>query len=255
MDRTSSFSYRCGCCGRCCRNKVITLAPYDVMRLASASGLSTVQMIARFTLRRGSLLRFDANGGCVAIRGGLCAVHAGRPLPCRLYPLGMERTPAGDRFTPLEAASGSIGVYGADGSVGDFLEQQGVPPYLGAVERYATLIAPMRARIGRLADFEKIEPAEFRRVAIREALAETSYDYNRLIEALFDSDPLSGFVVDRIRSVEHHVATMAGLIEAEKDATQVAAAAVLLAVSIGYTPGVVFEAGAQGMMGRVECGV
>ena len=224
------------------------MAPYDVMRLASASGLSTAQTIARFTLRRGSLLRFDADGGCVAIRGGLCRVHAGRPLPCRLYPLGMERTPDGDRFIRLEAASGSIGVYGADGTVGDFLEQQGVAPYLGAVERYAALIAPMRARIGRLADFEKVEPAEFRRVAIREALAETSYDYNRLIEGLFDSDPLSGFVVDGKRSVEHHVAALAELIEAEKDAAQVAAAAVLLAVSIGFTPGVVFEGHGKGII-------
>jgi Fe-S-cluster containining protein len=248
MDRTSSFSYCCGCCGLCCRDKVITLAPYDVMRIASASGLSTAQTIARFTLRRGSLLRFDADGGCAAIRGGLCAVHAGRPLACRLYPLGMERTADGDRFVRLEAASGSIGVYGANGSVSDFLEQQGVAPYLGAVERYAALIGPMRARIGQLADFEKIEPAEFRRVALREALAETGYDYNRIIEALFDSDPLSGFVVDGARSVEHHVAEMAEFIEAEKDAIQIAAAAVLLAVSIGYTPGVVFESNSKGVM-------
>src|SRR5271155_2390589 len=176
MDRTSPFSYRCGCCGRCCRDKVITLAPYDVMRLASASGLGTAQAIARFTLRRGSLLKFDPDGGCAAIRGGLCAVHTGRPLACRLYPLGMERTADGDRFIKLEAASGSIGGYGVDGTVGDFLGQQDVASYLRAGERHAALIAPTRARIAHLADFEKIEPAEFRRVAIREALAETGYD-------------------------------------------------------------------------------
>jgi Fe-S-cluster containining protein len=241
MRRASRFSYRCGCCGLCCRDKVITLAPYDVMRLAAATGLSTAQTIACFTLRRGSLLRFDADGACVALRGGLCAVHSGRPLACRLYPLGMERTADGDRFVRLAAAPGSIGLYGADGTVGDFLDQQGVDPYLAAVRRYASLIAPMRARVGQLADFEKIEPAEFRRVAIREALAETGYDHNRLIEALFDSDPISGFVVNATRSVERHVAAMGGLIEAEQNAIQVASAAVLLAVSIGYTPGIVFE--------------
>ena len=120
MRRTSPFSYRCAACGRCCRDQVITLAPYDVMRLASAAGVGTAQTIARFTLRRGSVLRFDADGGCVAIRAGLCTVHPGRPLACRLYPLGMERTGNGDRFIRLEPAPGSIGLYGEDGAVGDF---------------------------------------------------------------------------------------------------------------------------------------
>lgn len=248
MHRTSPFSYQCAACGRCCRDKVITLAPYDVMRLASAAGVGTAQTIARFTLRRGSLLRFDALGGCVAIRGGRCAVHTGRPLACRLYPLGMERTGDGDRFIRLEAAPGSIGLYGEDGTVGEFLEQQGVGPYLDAVERYAKLIAPMRARIGQLVDFERTEPAEFRRVAVREALAESGYDYNRLIEALFDSDPLSGVIVDGTRSAERHVAAIADLIEAETDAAQIAAAAALLAVSLGYTPATVFAGICPDMM-------
>ncbi len=241
MWRASPFSYRCGCCGLCCRDKVITLAPYDLMRIAAAAGLGTAQTIARYTIRRGSVLRFDAQGACAALRGGLCGIHAGRPLPCRLYPLGMERTAEGDRFIRLEAAPGSAGVYGADGTVGDFLEQQEVSPYLDAAERYAGLIPLMRGRVGQLCDFEKTDPAEFRRVAVREALAETGYDYNRLIEALFDSDPLSGFLIDGDRSVVRHVASIAALIDAETDPAQIAAAAVLLAVSLGYSPAVVFD--------------
>lgn len=211
------------------------------MCLASATGLSTAQTIARFTLRRGSLLRFDSNGGCAALRGGMCAVHTGRPLACRLYPLGMERTAGGDRFVRLEAAPGSIGIYGIEGTVGDFLLQQGVEPYFDAFAHYAELIAPMRARIQELVDFDRTNPSEFRRVAVREALAETGYDYNRLIEALFDSHSLSGFTLDAMRSPERHIAAIARLIEKEENLVQIAAAAVLLAVSIGYTPGVVFD--------------
>jgi len=225
----------------CCRDKVITLAPYDVMRMAAAAGLGTADTIARYTIRRGSMLRFDAQGACTALRGGLCGIHSGRPLPCRLYPLGMERTADGERFIRLEAAPGSKGQYGEDGTVGDFLEDQDAAPYLDATERYAVLIPLMRWRIAQLVDFEKTEPAEFRRVAVREALLETGYDYNRLIEALFDSDPLSGFRSDAIRSITRHVAAVADLIEAESDAAQVATAAVLLAASLGYTPALVFN--------------
>jgi Fe-S-cluster containining protein len=211
------------------------------MRMATAARLGTAQTIARYTIRRGSVLRFDAQGSCVAIRGGLCGIHAGRPLPCRLYPLGMERTVEGERFIRLEAAPGSAGIYGADGTVESFLEQQEVSPYLDAAERYCGLLPLMRRRIIQLSDFEKTEPAEFRRVAVREALAETGYDYNRLIEALFDSDPWSGFPIDGERSIARHLAALTELIDAEPDAAKIAAAAVLLAVSLGYSPAVVFD--------------
>lgn len=242
MRRDTPFSYQCGSCGRCCRNQVITLAPYDVMRIASASGLSTEEAITRYTIRRGSVLRFDSHGACAALRGALCRIHAGRPLACRLYPLGMEWTSGGERFMRLEAASGSVGLYGTNGTVNDFLAGQGVKPYLEAIGHYARLIPLMRERVGRLMDFEKADPAEFRRVAVREALAESGYDYNRLIEALFDSDRTAICPADRERSVTRHVTALSAMIGDEPDAVQIAAAAVLLAVSLGYTPATVFDA-------------
>ena len=241
MRRESVFSYRCGCCGLCCRDKVITLAPYDVMRMAAAAGIGTGETIARYTLRRGSLLRFGPEGACAALSKGLCGIHLGRPLPCRLYPLGWERTVNDERFISLEPAPGSTGLYGEDGTVGGFLEHQGVQPYLAAVQRYHVLLPVMRARIRRLVDFEKTEPSEFRRVAVREALAESGYDYNPLIEAMFDSDRWSGFAVNRNRSPGRHVAALRKLIVAHADALEVAAAAVLLAISLGYTPAMPFE--------------
>jgi len=122
MRRESRFSYRCGQCGRCCRDKVITLSPYDVMRIARAAGLGTGEVIARYTIRRGSILRFEEHGSCSALRDTRCALHSGRPLACRLYPLGIERTADGERFVRLEPAPGSPGVYGEDQTVADFLD-------------------------------------------------------------------------------------------------------------------------------------
>jgi Fe-S-cluster containining protein len=97
MNRNSPFSYLCNACGRCCHNKVITLSPYDVLRLARAAGLTTREAIEQFTTRRGSILKFRADGACVALEGTRCGVHRGRPLACRLYPLGLERVEAGAR--------------------------------------------------------------------------------------------------------------------------------------------------------------
>jgi hypothetical protein len=154
----------------------------------------------------------------------------------------MERAAEGERFIRLEAASGSKGLYGVEGTVGDFLLRQGVGPYLDAIERYTGLLAPMRSRVAQLVDFEKTEPGEFRRIAIREALAESGYDHNRLIDALFDSDPHSGFRTDGDRCAKRHITALGMMIDAETDAAQIAAAAALLAVSLGYTLAAPFAA-------------
>jgi Fe-S-cluster containining protein len=228
MNRQSGFSYQCNACGRCCHDKVITLAPYDVMMLARAAGISTREAIARFTIGRGSILRFAASGGCAALDGVRCGVHSGRPLACRLYPLGIERSTArnDERFVRLEPAPGSAGFYGNDGTIAEFLESQGVPEYLAMNERYVPVLAGFRERIGELVDFEKAEPREFWRRATREALAESGYDPNTLIDALFD-------VGD---SIDEHIETLARIVQQSDDADALASAAVLLAVSLGYSP-------------------
>ena len=211
------------------------------MGMAAAAGLGTAETITRYTLRRGSLLRFGADNACAALRQGRCGIHRGRPLPCRLYPLGWERTLDGERFIRLEPAPGSIGSYGADGVVGDFLEQQETGPYFRAVELYQRLLPVMSARISDLMDFESTEPAEFRRVAVREAMAESGYDFNPLIEAMFDSDPWSGFAANGFRSPRRHVVALGKLVQAHANAHEVAAAAVLMAVSLGHTPAEVWN--------------
>jgi Fe-S-cluster containining protein len=217
---------------------VITLAPYDVLRLARAAGLSTAEAVRRFTIRRGSILKFGEGGVCIALDGTRCGVHEGRPLACRLYPLGLERG-AGDRgenFIRLDPAPGSLGVYSDGGTVGEFLEEQEVDDYLEANRRYRSLIARMRARIAEIVDFEKTEPREFWRRATREALAESGYDPNALIDAMFDPDGLVGRRDDEEAESFVHLAALAVRIGKATDPQELAAAAVMLAVSLGYSP-------------------
>lgn len=215
---------------------MITLSPYDVLRLARAAGISTREAIDRFTLRRGSLLKFTAGGACVALDGARCGVHRGRPLACRLYPLGIEHQEnAGDeKFVTLEPAAGSLGVYGIDGDVGNFVEAQGIGSYLEANASYASLLAVLRERIAATIDFDRVEPREFWRRAVREALAESNYDANPLIDAMFDADGVAG--IEEAEIVTAHIERLAGMIRRESDAEWLAAAAVMLAVSLGYSP-------------------
>lgn len=215
---------------------MITLSPYDVLRLARVAGVPTRDAIDRFTIRRGSILKFSDDSACSALEGTRCGVHRGRPLACRLYPLGIERIEdaGGEKFVMLEPAAGSLGVYGVDGNVHDFLAAQGVDEYLAANARYASLLAVFRERIAATVDFDRVEPREFWRRAVREALAESNYDANRLIDAMFDANRIAGIAEAEI--VTAHIERLAQMIRRESNAEMLAAAAVMLAVSLGYSP-------------------
>ncbi|HJU27659.1 MAG TPA: YkgJ family cysteine cluster protein [Candidatus Binataceae bacterium] len=238
MERASVFSYICNACGRCCRDKVIALSPYDVIAIARAALISTGEAVRRYTIRRGSILKFSPDGDCSGLDGARCSLHSGRPLACRLYPLGMERDSGGvETFVRLEPAPGSAGVYGLDGTVAEFLAHQNVAAHLEMSAKYAALLPIFRRRIASATNFERIEPREFWRVAIREALAESGYDPNRLIDALFDADALGCAGEDAKATANGHLGALAAMIESEADSATLAAAAVLLAVSLGYSPG------------------
>ncbi len=170
--------------------------------------------------------------------GSRCGIHRGRPLACRLYPLGIERDDAGidERFITLEAAAGSLGVYGDDGTVDDFLDAQNVAPHLDANARYASLLPIFREQIAATADFDRVLPREFWRRAVREALAESGYDPNPLIDATFDSDRLGCARMSDADTIAAHIEVLTQMIRRQTNPDALAAAAVMLAVSLGYSP-------------------
>jgi Fe-S-cluster containining protein len=220
----------------CCRDKVIVLSPFDLLRIAREAGVSTSEAVARFTIRRGSILKFRDDRACVALDGLRCGVHRGRPLACRLYPLGIERDGGDDKFVTLEAAVGSLGVYGERGTVDDFLDGQNVGPYLEANARYASLLPIYRERIAATVDFDSVVPREFWRCAVREALAESGYDPNPLIDATFDPDGFGCGRASDADTVAAHIGVLSEMIRRELNPDLLAAAAVMLAVSLGYSP-------------------
>ena len=152
MTRENAFSYHCNACKRCCHNKVIRVGPYEILRLARHLGISTTAFIVRYTEAGGTVLRTRDDSACVFLNERGCGVHPDRPLACRLYPLARWVDAAGgESFGHLTAHPRTEG---ADGTVQQYLDSQGVGPFFAMGERYGALYAKMVAAL------EKLDPDE-----------------------------------------------------------------------------------------------
>lgn len=87
----------CTRAGTCCHGKMVWLNPWELATLAAEARLPAAEFRARFTEFGGIRLRFDGAPGWKGLPAcsqydpaAGCRVHAGRPLACRLYPLGRE---------------------------------------------------------------------------------------------------------------------------------------------------------------------
>ena len=144
--------------------------PYELARLARNRGVSTTELIADFTVGGGVALKTQPNGACVFLGPAGCTVHADRPLVCRLYPLGRVVQMDGTvNYIEFDAHQQTAGAYDTDGTIAQFLERQGVAPYIAASDRYyAILIKLSRAfdelkdesTIAGLSDATNLESAE-----------------------------------------------------------------------------------------------
>jgi hypothetical protein len=138
--RDAAFSYRCGACSRCCRGKRIQLSPYELARLAAVLETTTTDVISRYT-RDGTALAVRPDDSCVFLGPLGCSVHAGRPLVCRLYPLGVVVAEDGrEAVVELEPHPDTEGAYGTDGTVADYFAAQGAPPFFAAAARYHAVL-------------------------------------------------------------------------------------------------------------------
>lgn len=92
----------CTRAGTCCHGKRVQVNPWEVATLAAARGLGAAEFRDACTWH-GVTLRFDGPPGWRGLAAcsqydaaaAGCRAHAGRPLACRLYPLGRERRAAG----------------------------------------------------------------------------------------------------------------------------------------------------------------
>jgi len=88
----------CSRTGTCCHDKNVSLNPWELICLAKAKGLSSKEFQLQFCDLGGIRMRFikekdsKFESTCSQYVDGFgCSVHEGRPLVCRLYPLGRQK--------------------------------------------------------------------------------------------------------------------------------------------------------------------
>jgi uncharacterized protein len=83
--------------GTCCYGNVVFLNPWELARIAVEKKMTTSHFVAEFCTSSGIQLRFDGPKNSLSkaacnqyVENFGCSVHLGRPLACRLFPLGRK---------------------------------------------------------------------------------------------------------------------------------------------------------------------
>lgn len=138
----------CSRAGTCCHGKQVFLNPWELYTLAKAKGCTTKEFREQFCELGGILLRFDGKQGwkghqaCSQYKENFgCSVHLGRPLSCRLYPIGRQIQNGtanyiyeGEDFPCLEGCPEVTNL--PQMSVGEYLEGQKAYDYELAQDAY-----------------------------------------------------------------------------------------------------------------------
>jgi Fe-S-cluster containining protein len=136
----------CTRAGTCCHGKAVWVTPWEVARLAEALGTGPERLV-RDRTDGGIRLRFD---GADRWRGqpactlydpaSGCRAHGGRPLACRLYPLGRRHDGTnavilheGTVFPCLDGCPSVVDLPRM--TVADYLRDQGTGPWETAQDR------------------------------------------------------------------------------------------------------------------------
>ncbi len=105
LSLTESLPLTCTRAGTCCHGKTVWLNPWELALLAAAKGLTPRLFRDRYCEFGGIRLLFNGPSGWNGLAACSqyspdcgCTVHAGRPLVCRLYPLGRQRRGAELRY-------------------------------------------------------------------------------------------------------------------------------------------------------------
>lgn len=217
VTRDEAFPFRChpglACFNSCCRDKRLTLLPYDALRLSRALGLGSEAFLAAH-----AVLEIEPASGWPTVRLGLaeggrcpfvqadgCGVYADRPTCCRIYPLaravglGADGEPV--ELFVVDATDERCGGFGAPATqtVHEWTLGQGLEEYRGPNERAARLfLHPRRRRPLSLsgADVHAVVMAlynvdVFRQFASRPGFAARSgFDEARVTRALLSDEAL-----------------------------------------------------------------
>lgn len=142
----------CSRTGTCCHGKLVLLNPWELACIAREKKITPREFRERYCELGGIRLRFDGKVGwkgqqaCSQYVDNFgCSVHLGRPLACRLYPLGRQIQSEqvhymfqGDKFPCLEGCPEVSELPHL--SVGEYLEGQQASKFEKAQDEYLNLM-------------------------------------------------------------------------------------------------------------------
>ncbi len=142
----------CSRTGTCCHGKLVLLNPWELVCLAREKKITPREFRDLYCEFGGIRLRFDGKVGwkellaCSQYVGNFgCSVHLGRPLSCRLYPLGRQIQSEevhymylGDEFPCLEGCPEVTGL--PQLTVGEYLKGQVTDKFEKAQDEYLELM-------------------------------------------------------------------------------------------------------------------
>jgi Fe-S-cluster containining protein len=138
--------------GTCCHGNQVFLNPWEILCLANEKNVSTSEFIDKYTDLNGLKLRFDAGKNHIGksacnlyVEDFGCSVHKGRPLACRLFPIGrqiqqneIQYIYQGTEFPCLNGCSEVLELPKL--SVGDYLSEQETELYEHAQDEYLEVL-------------------------------------------------------------------------------------------------------------------
>jgi Fe-S-cluster containining protein len=142
----------CSRSGTCCHGKQVLLNPWELVCLARAKGITPGEFRDRYCEFGGIRLRFNGEVGWKGqqacsqyVHNFGCSVHLGRPLSCRLYPLGRQIQSGevhyiyqGNEFPCLDGCPEVSGLPYL--SVGEYLKGQETNKFEKAQDEYLNLM-------------------------------------------------------------------------------------------------------------------
>ena len=145
---TDNLPLTCSRSGTCCHGKTVRLNPWELACLSEAKALTPRAFRDQYCDFGGIQLRFDGAPGWKQLSACSqyvpdygCSVHSGRPLACRLYPLGRQRQNEdlyymyqGNDFPCLEGCPEVLDLPHL--SVAAYIEEQAVKRFEAAQDEY-----------------------------------------------------------------------------------------------------------------------
>lgn len=152
LNSNSILPLTCSRSGTCCFGKAVMLNPWELLCFSKEKKITSREFRDLYCEFGGIRLRFDGkqdrkgqNACSQYLDNKGCSVHLGRPLACRLYPLGRQiqfdkaqYIYQGDKFPCLTDCSEVLEL--PKFTVEEYLKGQGAEPFEKAQDAYLTVM-------------------------------------------------------------------------------------------------------------------